>query len=145
VVIGGGALLAVFAGFVILAGGTLFLRGRSQRAPEGAPPGDSTAAPARSTASTAPIIAPVEPMPLDPAMPASGNGRGDCAIRNGSRPSAELWLDGKNTGRKTPVSGFRIACGIHRLSLRRPDTGAERSEVIKTSPGKPFGGDFTVE
>ncbi|HVR60710.1 MAG TPA: serine/threonine-protein kinase, partial [Polyangia bacterium] len=45
---------------------------------------------------------------------------GDCVITVGSRPWAEVWIDGRNTTKHTPIADLRVPCGRHRLSFKRP-------------------------
>jgi serine/threonine-protein kinase len=85
--------------------------------------------------------------PVPPAVkgaPAPG-GASDCTIRISSKPWAEIWIDGKNTGRKTPVDNMKIACGTRKLELKRPDQDMEQMEMLKVVPGKPFRGNYELE
>lgn len=45
----------------------------------------------------------------------------ECAMTVYSAPWAEVWIDGKDTGRHTPFVDDRIACGAHTLTLKRTD------------------------
>jgi hypothetical protein len=62
-----------------------------------------------------------------------------------STPSAEVWIDGEDTGHRTPLGRLKVSCGPHRLVLRRSDTGAERVEFVKARRGRPFKGDYTID
>jgi hypothetical protein len=68
-----------------------------------------------------------------------------CSIRISSRPWAEVWIDGKNTGRKTPVDNLEVACGSRKLELKRPDKDIEQMEMLNVVPGKPYRGDYELE
>jgi len=88
---------------------------------------------------TSPIIAPVQTEVVDPAS----NGQGDCAVRITSTPAAVVLIDGKDTGHHTPLLGFRVTCGLHRLLLRHPDTGLQRGDIMKVIPGHLYTGNYT--
>ena len=94
---------------------------------------------AATAGSTSPIIAPVQTETVDPAS----NGQGDCAVRITSTPAAVVLIDGKDTGHHTPLLGFRVTCGLHRLLLRHPDTGLQRGDIMKVIPGHPYTGNYT--
>jgi|GEM_PF-2304560 len=85
------------------------------------------------------IIAPVDPDTVDPAS----NGQGDCAVRITSTPAAVVMIDGKDTGHSTPLLGFRVTCGLHRLLLRHPDSGMQRGDILKVIPGRPYTANYT--
>jgi serine/threonine protein kinase len=68
---------------------------------------------------------------------------GDCNVIIGARPWAEVWIDGRSTGRHTPYSD-KIGCGRHKISLRRPDLDVEQNEVIVVRPGELFKKAFTL-
>jgi eukaryotic-like serine/threonine-protein kinase len=67
-----------------------------------------------------------------PAAAASGD---DCSVTLGSKPWSEVWLDGKNTGKLTPVVDFKIACGKHTITLRNPEIPIEKTETISLRAG----------
>ena len=58
-----------------------------------------------------------------------------CSMRVGTRPWAEIWIDGRNTFRHTPYSEH-IDCGPHKLTFKRPDLHLVRSFAILVSPGE---------
>jgi hypothetical protein len=62
----------------------------------------------------------------------------DCFITIGSRPWAELWIDGKNTNRPTPLFDYKVPCGKHKLTFKRPDLQIEQTETITVSPSERF-------
>lgn len=167
-----GGVLAIAAGG---AAGAWFARSRSTRATTsmptrttrnlerrpGPPPSPKAALPPAGATSPAtpgvvggvlpavsPTVAPGEVRVIAPPPPGAATiaTPATCVIRVASRPaSAELWLDGKFTG-LTPVVGLLVPCGVHRLSLRRSDSGGvERSEIIETSAGRPFTGDYPLD
>lgn len=139
----GKKLIAAMA--VALAMGAAFmLKGRLPLAQDRAAPAPSSLAgmPAENSifaGAPSAIIAPVEPETVDPAS----NGAGDCALRITSTPAAVVLIDGKDTGHSTPLLGFRVTCGLHRLLLRHPDTGLQRGDILKVVPGRLFTANYT--
>jgi hypothetical protein len=96
-------------------------RARSAHATHG---GASAAAAAAATADTRPAGA--------------GAGAGACALALKSSPWAHVWLDGKDTGRRTPVAEFHVPCGDHKLVLKRDDLDIYQMEVITVRAGTTF-------
>ena len=70
---------------------------------------------------------------------------GDCSITIGSRPWSEVWIDGRNTTKHTPFADFKVPCGKHRLSFKRPDLQIDHSETISVRAGQKFKQSFTLE
>jgi serine/threonine protein kinase len=69
--------------------------------------------------------------------PAAG-AAGDCVATIGSKPWAELFIDGKPTGKLTPLVSYALPCGKHRLTFRNEDLMIERNESVTLVPGRPF-------
>ncbi len=86
----------------------------------------------------------VVPQPVKTSPPAPGR-PSDCSIRISSKPWAEVWIDGKNTGRKTPIDNMKVACGTHKLELKRPDQDIEQMEMLNVVAGKPYRGNYDLE
>jgi hypothetical protein len=63
---------------------------------------------------------------------------GDCYITIGSQPWAQLWIDGRNTFRLTPVVDLKVPCGRRTISLRNPDHRVERSETVTLRAGETY-------
>ena len=61
-----------------------------------------------------------------------------CSITVNTVPWSEVWIDGKNTTRHTPLAGFGLPCGKHRLSFKRPDLDIDVTKSINLSPGSKF-------
>jgi hypothetical protein len=77
--------------------------------------------------------------PVARASPPSLDGRkGACSITLGSNPWAEVWIDGRNTGRLTPVVGYRLPCGQHRITLRNSEAGLEKTKDLLLRSGRPY-------
>lgn len=51
-------------------------------------------------------------------------------LRTNSDLPATLWVDGRNTGRVTPVSGLRLEAGPHTLSWRAVAVDWQRTESV---------------
>jgi serine/threonine protein kinase len=90
------------------------------------------------------LVAPVAPT-KPPAVPSPGGGPDDCSIQITSKPWAQVWIDGKNTGRKTPLDNLKVACGMRKLELKRPDRDIEQMEMLKVVPGAPYRGSYELE
>jgi serine/threonine protein kinase len=73
------------------------------------------------------------PAPVEHA-PAADAPR-DCVLSVASFPWADVWIDGKDTGQRTPVVHYPVSCGAHRLSLRRRDLRIDRTEQVMVAPG----------
>jgi hypothetical protein len=57
-----------------------------------------------------------------------------CLMSVGSFPWTELWIDGKDTGQRTPVVHYPVSCGSHRLNLKRRDLRLDRVEQVMVAP-----------
>jgi serine/threonine-protein kinase len=78
--------------------------------------------------------------PLERARPS-----GACTITITSKPWTQVWLDGKDTRRHTPLVGYAVACGDHQLALKRDDLDIYQMEVITVRPDAPFKKSFPLE
>jgi eukaryotic-like serine/threonine-protein kinase len=58
-----------------------------------------------------------------------------CLVSVGSFPWAELWIDGKDTGQRTPVVQYPVTCGPHKLALKRRDLKLNHVEQVTVAPG----------
>jgi hypothetical protein len=68
-----------------------------------------------------------------------GSGGGEqCVASIGSKPWAEVAIDGKPTGKSTPLMDFSLACGKHRITFTNSDLMIERNEIIILKPGQRF-------
>jgi hypothetical protein len=79
-----------------------------------------------------------DPFKDTPAPKAAEPAAGECFITIGSRPWAEVWIDGKNTNKHTPFADYKIACGKHKIVFKRPDLNIDQTESITVSPGEKF-------
>jgi hypothetical protein len=53
----------------------------------------------------------------------------------GSSPWAAVWLDGKDTGRHTPLVQLALPCGTHVLELKRQDLRLARLATVVLRAG----------
>lgn len=74
----------------------------------------------------------------EPAPSAAPDGPKSCRLSVASYPWAELWVDGADTGLQTPVVGFAISCGRHRLEFKRRDLNVDQIESVTLSDGIEF-------
>jgi hypothetical protein len=80
---------------------------------------------------------PAKPAAAAPASAAAAGG-GSCVMTVGSRPPADVLVDEKSIGRRTPIVKYRLPCGDHKLVLRRADLDIYQMEVITLRAGVPF-------
>ena len=90
-----------------------------------APAAAATARPAPAAAEAAHALPATTPAPT-----------GACLLTVGSRPWAEVWIDGANTGRSTPMVNMALPCGSHRLELRRRDLKIEFTTDVTLIAGR---------
>jgi hypothetical protein len=79
----------------------------------------------------------------DPGKAAATEG-GDCSITIGSRPWSEVWIDGKNTQKHTPVADYKVPCGKHKVTFKRADLQIDQSETITVHAGEKFKQVYTL-
>jgi len=63
---------------------------------------------------------------------------GTCKATISSKPWAEVSIDGKPTGKITPLVDYSIPCGKHRITFKNADLMIERNESITLKAGQPF-------
>jgi serine/threonine protein kinase len=109
---------------------------RAELLPE--PAGDSKQAPPSHHAPTARAhgaVAHRDPRRATSEAPvASPDQPRNCMLSVASFPWTELWLDGKDTGQRTPVVHYPVSCGAHRLNLKRRDLRIDRAEQVTVAP-----------
>jgi serine/threonine protein kinase len=69
---------------------------------------------------------------------AGGAAAADCVATISSKPWAEVSIDGKPTGKITPLVNYSIPCGKHRLTFKNADLMIERNESVTFKAGQPF-------
>jgi hypothetical protein len=67
-----------------------------------------------------------------------GDSGGTCTVTISSKPWAEVSIDGKPTGKITPLVNYAIPCGKHRLTFKNADLMIERNESVTFKAGQPF-------
>ena len=68
-----------------------------------------------------------------------GAGGGEeCVANIGSKPWSQVAIDGKPTGKSTPLIDYSLACGKHRITFTNSDLMIERNEIIILKPGQRF-------
>jgi eukaryotic-like serine/threonine-protein kinase len=63
---------------------------------------------------------------------------GACVLSVGSKPPADVWIDERSLGRRTPLIKYKLACGDHKLALKRADLDLYQMEVVTLRAGAPF-------
>jgi hypothetical protein len=81
----------------------------------------------------APPLAAGEPPP--PAPVAGRAARPECHLSLGSRPWAEVWIDGRRVG-VTPLVSLPVRCGKHDLLFLSREANVERRETIVVPEGQ---------
>ncbi len=76
--------------------------------------------------------------PESPAVERAAAGGGGCVVTIGAKPWAEVSIDGKSTGKITPLVDYEIPCGKHRLTFKNGDLKIEKTETISVRPGEKF-------
>jgi serine/threonine protein kinase len=111
----------------------------------GAPSGRSPAASVRSRPASRPAASARSATAPAAETAAATPDRDQCPVQIFSKPWAQVWIDGKNTGRKTPVTGLKLPCGARKLQLKRPDRDLEQMEIIILEAGRTFRGSYDLE
>lgn len=115
----------------------------------GGPRAESRRSRAAHATSPGGIVDPFAPVPPKPTPPAEGaaaasRSAASCAVRFGTQPWAEVWIDGKKTGGHTPYSE-RIPCGRHTVTFKRADLGLTKTYTIELRPGETLRQSFPFE
>jgi eukaryotic-like serine/threonine-protein kinase len=63
---------------------------------------------------------------------------GDCMLTVGSKPWSEVWIDGKSTGKVTPLVDYKLACGRHKVTFKNPEIPVEKTETVTLKAGEKF-------
>ena len=70
----------------------------------------------------------------------------NCKVSIGAKPVwAELWVDGKKTGKNTPVINFGVPCGKRSILLKNPEKGLSAKASVSLKPGKKYKKIFTLK
>jgi len=57
-------------------------------------------------------------------------------LRLGAKPPCDIYIDGKNTGLKTPQRSIRLTAGKHSVKLVNPEHDISSSFGVKIAPGR---------
>jgi hypothetical protein len=63
---------------------------------------------------------------------------GVCSVTLGSKPWSQIWIDGKDTGKVTPLVDYKVPCGKHKVTFKNPEIPVEKSENITVKAGEKF-------
>src|SRR5439155_1532135 len=77
--------------------------------------------------------APMKSVATDDTGRCAGAG-GDCSITINSIPWSEVWIDGKNTTKHTPVVDYKAPRVPHNLAFKRPDMHDDQTRRINYLP-----------
>ncbi len=99
--------------------------------------------PVKEPEDPASIFAQLQPPPGDRAKaaesPPSAVAESErCRVTIGAVPWAELWVDGKDIRRHTPVISLNLPCGVHQINLRRPDLAIDFQTEVTLIGGEDF-------
>lgn len=62
--------------------------------------------------------------------------KGTATITIGSKPVARIYIDGKDTGRFTPLIDFKVSAGKHKIELVNNDFGLRKTYYVTLSDGE---------
>jgi len=79
-----------------------------------------------------PVLA--EPAPSGTAPLPAADPSGRCSLSLGSKPWADVWIDGRRVG-LTPLTDLPVACGAHEVVFTSTDLGVERRLSVNVQPG----------
>jgi hypothetical protein len=79
-----------------------------------------------------------------PRKAASQVEEAECSITVNSIPWSEVWIDGKNTTKHTPIVDYKLPCGKHKLAFKRSDMQIDQTENINVRPGQNFKQRYTL-
>jgi serine/threonine protein kinase len=109
--------------------------GRKRRAKEAPPAADDSSAGAAADDS---------PRESARAAKSADSSGGDCAITVNSVPWSEVWIDGKNTSKHTPVVDYKVSCGKHKIAFKRSDLQIDQTESFTVRSGETFKQRYTL-
>jgi len=119
-------------------------RSRGSRADKAAPAPTAPLASAVAPVEKAPAEkAAVEKAPAEAATADAKPGTG-CALRLGTLPWTEVWIDGQNTNAHTPYSE-PIPCGKHEVTVKRDDLGLTKTITISLRDGETVKRSFVLQ
>jgi hypothetical protein len=81
-------------------------------------------------------------LPMDDGPRRGGSG-GECTMILGSKPWAQVIIDGRDTHKSTPLSDYKLPCGRHRITFRSKD-GYEKDFDVTLISGELFKRVYTL-
>jgi hypothetical protein len=63
-----------------------------------------------------------------------GGGKGEGVLLLGSKPPCEIFIDGRNTGLKTPQREIKLAVGKHKITLLNNEFGIKETFNVEIKP-----------
>jgi len=84
------------------------------------------------------------PVAAKPPEPDESAGGGPCIVTLGAKPWAKVIIDGKDTGKITPVVKHEVACGKRKITFINSDLKIEKTVSITVKSGEPFKQVFTL-
>ena len=91
------------------------------------PPGDTVKPPGDTVKPPGDTVKP----PVD--KPAKGEG----TLQLGAKPPCEIFIDGRNTGLKTPQREIKLSAGKHKITLLNNEFGIKESFSVEIKPDEP--------
>ncbi|MES1208009.1 MAG: serine/threonine-protein kinase [Pseudomonadota bacterium] len=82
------------------------------------------------------VAADAPPLPAGDGV--ASTSAASCAMTIGSQPWSDVWVDGKDTRRHTPVLQLAVPCGVRQLRLRRADLGIDFQTTVTLRAGEEF-------
>jgi hypothetical protein len=70
------------------------------------------------------------------AEPEEGNPADYGTLRLGSKPPCAIYIDGRNTGKKTPQRAIRLKGGVHKITLVNNEYGIKETFTVKIRAGE---------
>jgi eukaryotic-like serine/threonine-protein kinase len=67
---------------------------------------------------------------------AAGDGEGYGMLGLGAKPPCRIFIDGRDTGQKTPQIGIKLKAGKHRVTLVNNEFGIKESFTVKITAGE---------
>lgn len=98
--------------------------------------GSSRAGGGSSGSTQAKPPAPTQPSKPKPAKPEPPKPAGSGTLTVGSKPAARVHINGKDTGRYTPLINFKIPAGKHTIRLVNEDFGLNKTLYVDVKPGE---------
>ena len=77
-----------------------------------------------------------DPPKKDPPKKDPPKAAGTGTISVASKPVARVYIDGQDTGRYTPLMNFKIKSGKHKIQLKNPEFGLDKTYYVNVEAGE---------